>query len=81
MSKPPKKFREGPEITSMAELEECLERVGYVFIFGERPQHKTFVYNLSWQTLRGGMRSGRLKRALITDEWALWKEAQGGSDQ
>ena len=74
--RPPKKFREGPPITSMAELEECLERVGYVFIFGPRPQHKSFIYSQRWQTLRNSMSAGRLKRALITDEWALWKEAQ-----
>jgi hypothetical protein len=66
----PRKFRPGDVITSIAEMDEQLARKGYVFLFGDRPTHAGVVHSQRYRTLVEAIKSGRMRRAMVTDEWA-----------
>lgn len=64
-----RKYEPGPPITSLDELAECTKAGGYVFMFGHKPMHGRFVRSMQFANLLWHVEQGRVRQALIRDEW------------
>ena len=71
----PRKFRPGEPIASIADMNAALDTDGFVFLFHEgRPTHAAVVRQQRYATLLDAIAKGRMRRVVVTEEWASKNE-------